>query len=227
MAEETKDRILDAAQQLFFGRGYASTSVAEIIRAVDIAKGTFYHHFSSKEELLDEIVFRFTDEVLAAVMPIVNDPKMRADEKLGEFFVRGFAWKIADVDRFYGLLRAIYSDENLLFRRKVTERTTLLVSPILATMVRQGVEEGVFETPIPDRAGELALRLATALTEQSASLFLELLDDPSAADRIAELSSDIEYAVERLIGAPEGTISILNRADLYRLAESTAAARKE
>ncbi len=227
MAEETKDRILDAAQHLFFGYGYATTSIAEIIRAVGIAKGTFYHHFSSKEELLDEIVNRFTDEVLAAVMPIVEDPKKGADEKLREFFVRGFAWKIADVDRFYGLLRAIYSDENLLFRRKVTERTILLVTPILTRMVRQGVEEGVFDTPIPDRAGELALRLSTALSEQSASLFLELLEDPSAADRIAELSGDIEYAVERLIGAPEGTISILDREDLYRLAESTAVMRKE
>ncbi len=227
MAEETKERILDAAQHLFFGRGYAATSIAEIIRTVDIAKGTFYHHFSSKEELLDEIVIRFTEEVLAAVMPIVEDPEMGAVEKLREFFVRGFAWKIADADRFYGLLRAIYSDENLLFRRKVTERTILLVSPILATMVRQGVEEGVFDTPIPDRAGELALRLATALSEQSASLFLELLDDPSAADSIAELSDDIEYAVERLIGAPDGTITILNREDLYRLADSTTVTQKE
>lgn len=222
MAEETKDRILSAAQRLFFSKGYESTSVAEIIAAVEIAKGTFYHHFGSKVELLDEIVARFTREVLAAVEPVVENPELSAEEKLRTFFVRGFAWKVADADRFYGLLRAIYADDNLLFRRKVTERTVSIVSPLLAAMVRQGVEEGAFDTPIPDRAGELALRLATALSEQSAALFLELLEDPTAAERIDALSRDIEYAMERLIGARSGTITILNRDDLYQLAGSVA-----
>lgn len=227
MAEETKDRIVQAAQHLFFGRGYASTSIAEIINAVEIAKGTFYHHFSSKEELLDEIVARLTKEVLTAVMPIVDNSELSAVEKIREFFVRGFAWKVADAERFYALLKAVYADENLLFRRKVTEQTIMLVSPILARMVRQGVDEGTFDTPIPDRAGELALRLSTALSEQSATLFLELLEDPSAAGRIDALSNDIEYAVERLIGAPNGTITILDREDLYRLAGRVTAGNKE
>jgi AcrR family transcriptional regulator len=222
MAEETRDRIVAEAQRLFFSGGYESTSVAQIINAVDIAKGTFYHHFGSKVELLDEIVARFTEEVLGVVKPIVDDPQLSATEKLRAFFVSGFAWKVADADRFYGLLRAIYADDNLLFRRKVTERTISIVSPLLAVMVRQGVEEGDFDTPIPDRAGELALRLATALSEQSAALFLELLKDPAAADRIDALSRDIEYAMERLIGAPAGTITVLNREDLYKLAGSVA-----
>lgn len=227
MAEETRDRIVDAAQRLFFSRGYESTSIAEIIKAVDIAKGTFYHHFGSKVELLDEIVVRFTREVLAAVEPIVDDPELTAVEKLRAFFVRGFAWKIADAKRFYGLLRAIYADDNILFRLKVTERTISIVSPFLATMVRQGVQEGAFDTPIPDRAGELALRLSTALSQKSAALFLELLKNPSAADRIDALSRDIEYAMERLIGAPSGTITILDRDDLYQLAQNTGVASKE
>lgn len=227
MAEETKDRIVEAAQRLFFGRGYETTSIAEIIKAVDIAKGTFYHHFGSKVELLDEIVARFTRELLGAVEPIVDDPELTAVEKLRAFFVRGFAWKVADADRFYALLRAIYAEENLLFRMKVTERTISIVSPLLSAMVRQGVEEGSFDTPIPDRAGELALRLSTALSGRSAALFLELREDPSAADRIDALSRDIEYAMERLIGAPSGTITILDRDDLYRLAGKTHAASKE
>ena len=56
--EERKNELLDAAQALFYQNGYETTSVAKIIDSVGIAKGTFYHYFKSKTDLLDQIVER-------------------------------------------------------------------------------------------------------------------------------------------------------------------------
>ncbi|MBN1954559.1 MAG: TetR/AcrR family transcriptional regulator [Anaerolineae bacterium] len=57
-AEETRNRILAAAEERFAQYGYDATSVAEICRQAGVTKGGFYHHFSSKQavflELLDQ-----------------------------------------------------------------------------------------------------------------------------------------------------------------------------
>ena len=51
-AEIRREELLDAAEQLFLTRGIAATSVDAIVGGADVAKGTFYLHFQSKEHLL-------------------------------------------------------------------------------------------------------------------------------------------------------------------------------
>lgn len=53
MTEKTnrKSQIIEVASKLFFEQGYHVTGIKQIIEAADIAKGTFYSHFKSKEEL--------------------------------------------------------------------------------------------------------------------------------------------------------------------------------
>ena len=50
--EATRKEILEAAKKLFLSKGYDETSIDDIVLAADLAKGTFYYHFESKEELL-------------------------------------------------------------------------------------------------------------------------------------------------------------------------------
>jgi len=53
--QETRQRLLDAGWQLFNQRGYDDTTVAEIAAAADVAKGTLFNYFPTKESLLDQI----------------------------------------------------------------------------------------------------------------------------------------------------------------------------
>ncbi len=50
-----RERVLDAAVELFAQHGYDGTSVAQVISRAGVAKGGFYHHFASKEALLYEV----------------------------------------------------------------------------------------------------------------------------------------------------------------------------
>ena len=57
--EETRQRIVDAAFEVFFEKGYEATTILDIVAATDgLTRGAFYHHFKSKEEVLDEIAER-------------------------------------------------------------------------------------------------------------------------------------------------------------------------
>jgi AcrR family transcriptional regulator len=53
--QETRQRLLECAWQLFQGHGYDDTTVEEITDAADVAKGTFFNYFQPKEALLDEL----------------------------------------------------------------------------------------------------------------------------------------------------------------------------
>lgn len=61
VAEHTRQQILDAARDLFVERGYAGTSVRDIVSTLGITKGSLYYHFASKEELLSALVTPFVD----------------------------------------------------------------------------------------------------------------------------------------------------------------------
>lgn len=55
-AEATRDRIVEAADQLFYKQGFEHTSFADIANAVSISRGNFYYHFKTKDEILDAVI---------------------------------------------------------------------------------------------------------------------------------------------------------------------------
>jgi AcrR family transcriptional regulator len=56
LEKTTRDQIIEAADQLFYQRGFEHTSFSDIADAVRISRGNFYHHFKSKDEILDAVI---------------------------------------------------------------------------------------------------------------------------------------------------------------------------
>jgi len=54
--EENRQKILDAAKEVFLEKGYHSASIADIIRQTDLARGTFYLYFRDKQEIFDSLI---------------------------------------------------------------------------------------------------------------------------------------------------------------------------
>jgi len=54
--ESTRDQIVNAADRLFYERGFEHTSFADIADVVGISRGNFYHHFKSKDEILNAVI---------------------------------------------------------------------------------------------------------------------------------------------------------------------------
>jgi TetR/AcrR family transcriptional regulator, transcriptional repressor for nem operon len=73
----TRARILDAAERLVLDRGFAGTSVDDVIAAADTTKGGFFHHFPSKQELARALVERY----VSADMEILESAMERAERE--------------------------------------------------------------------------------------------------------------------------------------------------
>lgn len=52
----TRNQIIEAADRLFYEQGFEHTSFSDIAGAVQISRGNFYHHFKSKDEILDAVI---------------------------------------------------------------------------------------------------------------------------------------------------------------------------
>ncbi|HMG25606.1 MAG TPA: TetR/AcrR family transcriptional regulator [Acidimicrobiia bacterium] len=64
LVSERREEILALAAKIFADKGYASTTVREIADAAGILSGSLYHHFDSKESMLDEIMHGFLDRTV-------------------------------------------------------------------------------------------------------------------------------------------------------------------
>ncbi|WP_343729835.1 helix-turn-helix domain-containing protein [Duganella sp.] len=53
---QKREQIVDAADRLFYERGFESTSFADIADAVGISRGNFYHHFKAKDDILEAVI---------------------------------------------------------------------------------------------------------------------------------------------------------------------------
>ena len=67
-----RDRVLEAAVDLFAEQGYDGTSVAQVVARAGVAKGGFYHHFASKEALLYEVYGDLIDRQLSSMTEIIH-----------------------------------------------------------------------------------------------------------------------------------------------------------
>ena len=83
--EEKRDKILKAASELLIQNGYANTRIIDIAKAADVAKGTVYEYFSSKDELVIEWVKQISTEINVRTVEALKGDDT-AEEKLRKYF---------------------------------------------------------------------------------------------------------------------------------------------
>ena len=203
-----KNELLDISQQLFNERGYEATPISAILKAASVAKGTFYHYFHSKEDLLDCLVERITHRILEEIHGQICQPGLKALERLNRSFIASARWKAANWDSLWVLIRPIFREENLPLRWKMNRRTRQLMVPVFSDIIQQGIEEGVFDTEYPEDAADLILGLGYAFQESGFELILSLREHPEYAEIIARRTDCYKDAVERVLGAPRGSLQI-------------------
>lgn len=84
MVTPTRDGIVQAADALFYERGFEHTSFAHIAEAVNISRGNFYHHFKTKDEILTAVVAERLERT-RAMLAQWEDEGENAQERIGLF----------------------------------------------------------------------------------------------------------------------------------------------
>ena len=152
-AEERKNEILDVAEELFAEKGFDNASTNDIIKRIGIARGTLYHHFSSKEEILDALVDRMTNEGIARFRAIIKERKVPLLERLSAAMI---SLRIESRAGFE-VLEQIHKPQNALLHQKMQDKLLKGVVPFIAELIKEGNEEGLFHSKYPMEAAEMIM----------------------------------------------------------------------
>ncbi|HKM22443.1 MAG TPA: TetR/AcrR family transcriptional regulator [Lachnospiraceae bacterium] len=153
--EVRKREILLAARELFVTKGYDQTSINDILQVVDIAKGTFYYYFTSKEEVLEMIILDIVDEGAKRAEQILVDQSI-------PLMTRIIMAVMAQAPEFEGsdeIKEQLHKVENAklhqLYLKAMLQRMTSVLEPSIA----EGIQQGFFRTEYPTECIEQILLL--------------------------------------------------------------------
>lgn len=160
--DERRNEILDIAEKLFHIKGYDKCTINDILKEVGIAKGTFYHYFKSKEEVLDAIVSRYKDVVITKVNEVANNDLITLEEKLMGAFM---SMRIIDqLDS--GMINEMHKTENALLHQKILNQIVIDVAPILVKIIKEGVDRKVWRCKFPLEYMQIFLASSITLTDE-------------------------------------------------------------
>ena len=143
--DEKKNTIIVAANKFFIEKGYEKTSVDDIIKKLKISKGTFYHYFNSKIELLNSIIRSFSNSFIKNLIPIIENDKLNAIEKLNGYFSLNQKMKSSNRDIIIETINAFYKDENILYLKWLDDYLIKSLTPYLSKILQQGIKEDRFK----------------------------------------------------------------------------------
>lgn len=158
---ERQNEILDTAQRLFAKKGYEKCTVNDILNEIGIAKGTFYHYFKSKEEVLDGIIDRAAKQALERAQAVVLDPELSSQEKLLRIFL---ALRMED-EKDTGMIEEMHRPENALMHQKSLTSIVTSTVPVLAGVIGEGNQRGDFRCDYPEEYMQIFMTSAVMLLD--------------------------------------------------------------
>ncbi len=187
--QRTKQQLLETAYELFVLKGYDNTSVDEIIERCGIAKGTYYYHFESKEQMLAEVIDMMLDAEEERAQAILESAAPLPQKLVG--IIAAFRPEQSEA----AITDAIHGPENIVMHEMTNRKLMARLVPLLSEVGRQGVEEGLFAcTDIPQRVKQIVI-LSSALfdegeyTKEDIRVFID--------------------TVERILYAPSGSMGFI------------------
>ncbi|NUU62015.1 TetR/AcrR family transcriptional regulator [Paenibacillus agri] len=193
--EERRNEILDTAEKLFYTKGYAGTTVNDILQEIGIAKGTFYYYFKSKEEVMDAVVMRFIEAGVTSAKQIAGNPDLTVHEKLLSIIM---AQKPDETLKEH-MIEQFHQPDNAQIHQKSLAQTILHLTPVLTEVIEQGIREKLFHTPYPKESVEFLLTTSEFLFDEGIFHW--------QPEEITQKIGAFIYIMETMLGADKGSFS--------------------
>jgi len=179
----TKRRLLDVGLATLLERGYNATGIQDLLVATSVPKGSFYHHFASKEDFALQVVDRYLAEVQALLDQTLGDTERVPLERLRAFFERLMAMYATQghLGSLLGLLSQELAAVNTAFRRRL-----------------EGAFDGIARR-IADTLDEARQRgdiVAEVEPLQAANLMLDRWEGAAQRSRLLRTAAPLEAALE-------------------------------
>ena len=159
--EERRKEILLTARKLFVQKGYDQTSINDILKIVDIAKGTFYYYFSSKEEVLQAIIMDIVYEGAARAEQILQDTSIPLLNRI-VMAVMAQAPEFEDANK---LAEELHKVDNAKLEQQYRKTMLKKMTSVLEGAVKEAQEQGIIHTDFPKECIESMLLMGHMMFE--------------------------------------------------------------
>lgn len=155
-----KAEIIKAARRLFLTTEYEKATLQDVMDDLGIAKGTIYHYFDSKEDLLEAVVLDLIDSRFQEIEAKLKEIKGNALQKIQKLV------ELSNMAKEHPeLLDQLHRPMNAGMHIRLLAETLLKLTPVYEQLIRQGCEEGIFYTEHPRECAEFILSAIQFLTD--------------------------------------------------------------
>ena len=209
--------LINCAQGLFLTRGYERTTINDVISATGLSKGAFYHHFRSKEDLLEAIAARFARESLSFIQHLQADLNLDALQRLNRLLALSRDWKREHIPELRAMFTTLLKPENAVLYHRIVEAAFAVLAPALAAIIAQGEAEGVFDAGDPRTAADTLLWLSNGRRGLVITAMATAETDVEAALRLIVDRVRAEEAItNRILGLKAGGVDLLGSEAVIR-----------
>ena len=205
-----RNELLDSAQALFFSEGYEATTVADIMERAGVSKGGFYHHFTSKDDLLEALGERLAAETVDRLQPILEEDGLDAVTRMNAVLSQARRFKVEDAAAIRTTFDVVFRAENIVLYHRLNRAVSKVMLPLFAAILTQGKEEGRFRIDDPATTAEIIMHLG-ASTHDVIAHAIEASGTPRANEAAAALDERLRQqgiAIDRILGLPDGAIAL-------------------
>lgn len=148
--EERRDEIIELATKLFWKNDYEKTSMNQIVKELGIAKGTVYHYFSSKEELMFAVIEK---EIAGHVKMIAKKMTKAPSDAVEKFLYLIAIGQQSDQSK----IDHLHKPGNNILHTRFLARIVSEFAVFYEQVIREGCEQGVFHVEHPLEVAEIML----------------------------------------------------------------------
>jgi AcrR family transcriptional regulator len=195
-AEVRRQEIVATARSLFQLKEYEKTTMQDVMDQLDIAKGTIYHYFKSKEELLEAVVENMVEEDIARKEILMKETSGNALQKIRTLISAGSL-----ADEHGEILEHLHHPGNLGMHIRQLAVTLVRQAPLYGELIRQGCDEGLFQTEYPLECAEFILSAVQFLTDMGIH--------PWAQEDLLRRAMAFPPMIEALLKAPQGSFQFM------------------
>lgn len=198
-AHERREEIINAALELFQTKEYDKTTMQELMDKLNIAKGTIYHYFASKEELLEAVVEDIVDKELKKKEALIKSSGFRGLNALQKMQTLATSDTLAEEHE--QILEKLHHPGNTIMHARQLGRYLTKLAPLYADVIEEGCTQGIFTTDHPLECAEFLLAGIQYLTDVGFY--------PWSKDELARRMAAFPSLVEAQLRAPKGSFSFL------------------
>lgn len=215
--DEKKQELMLTAEQLFCRRGYRETSVQDILDVLHTSKGSFYHHFDSKDQLLQELCARRAEATATAVAAAVIDMAPGTMKRLNTVLTGFIPLQSRNLEFMAMLMPILFTAEGKAISAVYQEALTTSFMPMLAHELADASKAGLICTPGTTPITPAVCALLNRCWLTAAQYMHQTLQNSGSAEA-TELLDELNMTrcvLERLLDAPFGSIELLSMEDWY------------